>query len=59
MHNLNKDLNQDCHISTAHTHKHTQEKKSKKKKGKQKEMHIQLQIKQSKLPQDLINVNSA
>lgn len=23
MHNLNKDLNQDCHISTARTHKHT------------------------------------
>lgn len=23
MHDLNKDLNQDCHISTAHTHTHS------------------------------------
>lgn len=51
MHNLNKDLNQDCHISTAHTHKHTPKAQTKK--------NARTVIDQSKLPQYLSNVNSA
>lgn len=50
MHNLKKDLNQDCHISTAHTQAHS--------KSANKE-NAHTVIDQSKLPQYLTNVNSA
>lgn len=48
--NLKKDLNQDCHISTARTHKHTLKAQTKGEKRK---------TNQIKLPQYLINVSSA
>lgn len=51
MRNLNKDLNQDCHISTAHTHKHTPKSANKE--------NAHRVTGQSKLSQNLSNVNSA
>lgn len=48
--NLKKDLNQDCHISTARTHKHTLKAQTKGEKRK---------TNQIELPQYLFNVNSA